>query len=334
MKIMRFGIVGTGAIAEHYKVAFAELGKLAVLTACCDKDMVKADKFAVECGAAAFANLEEMATSGLIDAICICTPPPTHAALAIQAAKAGLHILIEKPLATTLRGAEQVITEARANGVTLSVVSQRRWLEATQRVRWALDQGLLGNRILMGDAYCEDWKGPEAFFRADWRRTWKGAGGGVLINQMFHSLDLLFWLMGKPTEVFGYWQNLTHIVDMEMDDNAVAVMRFVGGGLATMRASISVNPPRRLHGITLLGENGRMASIDAWTFDEGSNDIWTVDADKPDVRRRYRNLHACQIADFVESIRDGRPPVVTAESGLRVVAAIQGIYQGKIAQIK
>ena len=330
---MRFGIVGTGAIASCYKDAFRELGELATLSACCDTDFFKAQQFVIDCEISAFPTLEEMTASGLVDAVCICTPPPTHAELIIAAAKAKVHILTEKPLAIKLQSAERAIAIAKAHSVVLSVISQRRWLDATQRVRWAIDDGLLGDRIIIGDAYCEDWKGPEAFLRAEWRRTWKGAGGGVLINQMSHSLDLLFWFMGNPLEIFGYSQNLTHTADMEMDDNAIAVTRFAGGGLATMRASISVNPPRRLHGVTLLGENGRMVSVDVWKFNEGSNDVWTLDIDKPDVKRRYQSLHACQIADFVESIRDGRPPAVTAESGLRVVAAIQGIYQGRVTQI-
>jgi predicted dehydrogenase len=261
-----------------------------------------------------------------INTIFICTPPPTHARFAIAAASCGLHVLVEKPLATTTEDADKMIAMAKAADTVLSVVSQRRWLPATLAIKEAIDGGALGNRIILGSAVVEDRRTEEDFDRAEWRQTWEGSGGGVLMQQAPHVIDLLLWFMGKPVEVFGYTHNLTHQRIAEMEDNVVAVIRFENGPLATLRTSISHDPPLRLNSVSVTGENGHTVSIDTMDHLTGYNHVWTLPRSTYH-QLKYRRPHTCQIADFLEAIKEGRPPAVTAEEGRQVVAVIQGIYK-------
>lgn len=329
---VRFGIIGTGAIAHDHAIAINSLKGVAELVTCVDIDREKATAFALQHKiqrASTFDKPLSLLHSGSIDAVCICTPPPTHADLSIQAARNSINVLCEKPMATILSDADTVLEAVKDTGITYSVVSQRRWLPAAQAVKEAVASGKLGCRIIMADVITENYKSPFDIGRADWRKTWRGAGGGVLINQCPHSIDLLLWYMGKPTEVFGYCRNFTH-PEMEMEDNLVAVIRFASGSIATLTASITVNPTLRDHQIMLFGDSGHRISLDIRNFSEGSNDIWTPE-DPPNVPKTLSpNLHTYQIEDFIAAIQEDRSPSVTAEDSRLVTAVINGIYSSSL----
>jgi UDP-N-acetyl-2-amino-2-deoxyglucuronate dehydrogenase len=345
---LRFGIVGTGSIAQAHATALAALAPQATLIACCDVVPGRAAAFAQQWQTATpFDSWQEMLNSGRLDAVCICTPHPQHAEPLVAAAERGVHGIVEKPLTATLADADRVLEASAKYGTIVSTMSQRRWYPAAQQVRRAIDDGLLGAPIL-GESYGEMGR-DEAYYRsADWRGRWDTEGGGVLMNQAPHNIDFLLWYMGPAEQMFGYWANLTHPY-VEIEDNAVAVIRFRSGALATLKASVSMKPERRIHGVTLLGASGGTVSFDCWQVpvgqrrtaagpsDVGSNDTWTLaNADIAPVGREAAiqsgagelpNFHAHQLLDVIGAIRDKRPPAVTALDGRRVVAIIQGVYE-------
>jgi UDP-N-acetyl-2-amino-2-deoxyglucuronate dehydrogenase len=296
----------------------------------------------------AFTDVGEMIREAGVQAVIICTPHPAHAAPAIAAARAGVHVLIEKPMASTLADCDAMIAAADAGGATLGIVSQRRFYPACQRIRGALDAGRIGSPVL-GFATLLGWRGEE-YHRSDpWRGSWAGEGGGVLVNQAPHQLDLLLWYMGEVEEVFGYWANLNHPT-IEVEDTAVAVVRFKGGGLGSIMVSNSQNPG--ISGrVSVHGSNG--ASVGVQTdggsmfiagttkiADAAFNDIWTVPGEEhmPAKWRQeddalfssvnpMEHFHRLQIEDFLQSVIAGRPPAVTAADGRRVVELFTAIYR-------
>jgi predicted dehydrogenase len=236
---------------------------------------------------------------------------------------------------------------ARA-GVTLGVVSQRRFFEPVRRMKAAIDAGKIGTPVL-GAMVGLSWR-DEAYYRSDpWRGKWQAEGGGVLINQSPHQLDLLRWFMGPVAEISGYWANVNHPY-IEVEDTAVATIRFRSGGLGSIVTSVSQKPGiyTKVH---VHGSNGASVGVETdrgATFVAGMsevtdpplNDLWTIPGEEhllaqfaQEDRARFREIrptthyHALQIADFMEAVRERRAPLVTGEDGRAVVAMIAAIYR-------
>jgi predicted dehydrogenase len=289
-----------------------------------------------------------MVTRAGVEAVFVCTPHPEHAQPAMAALRAGVHALVEKPLAPSLRDCDLMIEAARSGGAVLGTVSQRRFYPPCQRIRTALDSGRLGRPVL-GSALVLGWR-DEAYYRSDaWRGSWGREGGGVLVNQSPHQLDLLLWYMGDVAEVFGYWANLNHPY-IEVDDTAVAVVRFKNGGLGNIVVSNSQNPAIHAR-VAIHGENG--ASVGVQT-DGGAmfvpgltriteaafNDLWTIPGEghqlplwKENDALLFRtedpslHFHRVQIQDFLRAVLSGRPPAVTAQDGRNTVELFTAIYR-------
>lgn len=338
MSKIRFGIVGTGGIARHHAAALAALSDDAQIVGVADIQAGRAQEFAATYGVPnAYQSAGALLDAGGLDVVCVCTPHPQHAEPLILAAERGIHGVVEKPFTTTLDDADRVLEASSKHGTKLSVLSQRRWLPAAQRIRRALDDGKLGDKIILGETFCEMWRGPEYYARDTWRGRWDTEGGGVLMNQSPHNIDFLLYYMGPAVELFGYWANINHPY-VEIEDNAVAVLKFRSGALGILKGTVSMNPPRRIHGVTLVGSAGPTVSLDCWGFADGSNDIWTIPGDegKNDEWRKedaatgagdLPNFHAYQLRDVIGAIRENRAPAVTGEDGRRVVAIIQGVYE-------
>jgi predicted dehydrogenase len=284
------------------------------------------------------------------DCVAICTPHPSHADLVELAARHGVHVLVEKPLAPDLAGCDRAIAACRAARVKLGVISQRRLYEPVQRMRQAIEAGKIGRPILV-QLVVLGWR-DRAYYQSDpWRGRWDSEGGGVLVNQVVHQLDLLPWLMGPVAELSGYWDNFNH-PEVEIEDTAVAVLRFQSGALGVIAVSNSQRPG--LYGkIHVHGANG--ASIGAQTegdspfisgvttrVDPPTTDLWTIpgethllaewqDADRAlgqsvDVMTYY---HERQIADFLEAVVQDRPPRVSGEEGRQAVEIFTAIYRSQ-----
>jgi predicted dehydrogenase len=241
-----------------------------------------------------------------------------------------------------------MLSAAREGGVKLSVMSQRRFYEPVQRMKAAIDSGKIGRPVL-GLFLMFSWR-DQAYYESDpWRGKWATEGGGVLVNQSPHQLDLLRWFMGRVEEVSGTWANLNHPY-IEVEDTAVATLRFQDGGLGSIVTSLSQKPGifTKVH---VHGSNGASVGVETdrgATFVAGVskisepplNDLWTIPGEENLLkqfqaadRARFEEIdatawyHAVQIRDFLQAITDDRPPLVTGEDGRAVVEMFTAIYE-------
>jgi len=342
--VVRFGIVGPGKVAELHAIALARI-PAARLVAVTGRGPDRTEMFGRRHGARVDPGLPAMLERGGLDAVIVCTPHPLHPEQAIAAARAGLHVIVEKPMALDSDDCDRMLAAAREAGVLLSIVSQRRWYEPVRRVKGAIDEGRIGEPGL-ATVQVLGWRGPDYYAMDAWRGTVEGEGGGVLVNQAVHQIDLICWFLGPAVEIDGWVANVNH-PEIEVEDSAVAIVRFAGGALATIMASNSQRPGlyARIH---VHGTNGASVGVET---DGGSvfvaglslpsvsrNDLWTIageeerlagwlDADRAalasvDIASHY---HEQQLRDVVAAIQDGRPPAVTGEDGLRAVDLMHGI---------
>lgn len=350
MNRLRTAVIGYGKVAHLHAQALRSL-PMSEFVAVCGRNAERAQAFAQQYGVAAFTSVHDMIEQADVQAVVICTPHPAHAAPAVEAAALGAHVLVEKPLASTLADCDAMIAAAEQSGVKLGVVSQRRFYEPVQRVRAAIDAGKIG-RPALGTVVMYGWR-DEAYYRSDpWRGQWIAEGGGVLVNQAPHQLDLLQWLMGPIDEVFGYWDNLNHPA-IEVEDTAVAVLRFKGGGVGSIVVSNSQKPGifGKVH---IHGSNGASAGVQTEggaMFIAGMssiqeppyNDLWTVPGEEAlldqwraadraafeqwnDPALHYLTL---QNRDFLEAILEDRDPAVTGQAGRVTVEIFTAIYRSQ-----
>jgi predicted dehydrogenase len=344
---MRVGLIGCGKVGQIHAAALCGLAE-AELTAVCDVSAERVRAFADRYGARGYTDVDEMLHAGNVEAVVIGTPHPLHAAPAIRAAEAGVHVLVEKPLAASLADCDAMLRAADRAGVRLGVISQRRFYEPVRRMKEAIDAGKIG-RPALGVFTMYSWREP-AYYRSDpWRGKWDTEGGGVLVNQSPHQLDLLLWFLGPATEVSGYWANVNH-PGVEVDDTAVAVLRFHGGGLGAIVTSVAQKPGiyTKVH---VHGTSGASVGVETdrgATFIAGMtpiaepalNDVWTVPGEEhllpafqAEDRARFTQIdaathyHGLQMQDFLRALRDGLPPLVTGADGRAVVELFTAIYR-------
>lgn len=347
MKPVRVGLIGCGKVGQIHAAALRGLAE-AELTAVCDVSAERVRNFAEEYGAHGYTDVDALLREAKVDAVVIGTPHPLHAAPAIRAAEAGVHVLVEKPLAATVADCDTLLSAANRAGVLLGAISQRRFYEPVRRMKEAIDAGKIG-RPALGVFTMYSWREP-AYYRSDpWRGKWDTEGGGVLVNQSPHQLDLLRWFMGPVAEVSGYWANVNH-PSVEVDDTAVAVLCFQNGGLGAIVTSVAQKPGiyTKVH---IHGTNGASVGVETdrgATFIAGMtaiaepplNDLWTIPdeehllaAFQAEDRDRFTQIdatvhyHALQIQDFLHAIRESRQPLVTGEDGRAVVELFEAIYR-------
>jgi UDP-N-acetyl-2-amino-2-deoxyglucuronate dehydrogenase len=334
------GIIGTGGIANAHAEAVLSLEE-AELVAACDIVPEKARAFAERYHIAdVYTDARAFFKNPRLQAALVCTPHRAHCPLAMQAAQAGIHVMVEKPLTVDLREADQAIEAAVVAGIKFGVIFQRRFWPAAQRAHKAIADGKLGE-VILGDCIVKWWREKSYYDLDSWRGTWAGEGGAVLVNQSVHAIDMYQWLMGPVDTVYGLWANLSHPY-IEAEDAAVAALRFKNGALGIIEVTVCTKPQLGSR-IQIHGKNG--AGIGILEHPEGRagvNDLWTIPgeeeenvrilaeqnaaADKPRAERGL-SFHALQIQDFVHAIQEGREPAVTAEEGRKAVEIIQAIYQ-------
>lgn len=347
MTRIRTALIGCGKVGGIHAAALAGL-PATELVAVCDTSAERAGAFANRYLCQPFTDVAVMLRDVKPEAVVIGTPHPLHAEPAIRAAAAGAHVLVEKPMAATLADCDAMLAAARQAGVWLGVISQRRFLEPVRRMRAAIDAGKIG-RPALGLFLMYSWRDPAYYTSDPWRGKWATEGGGVLVNQSPHQLDLLRWFMGDVAEVSGYWANLNHPT-VEVDDTAVAILRFKNGGLGSIVTSVAQQPgiytKLHVHGTT--GASVGVETDHGSTFIAGVtgipepalNDIWTIPGEENLLaefeaadRAAFAHLdaathyHALQFQDFFDAIRDKRPPLVTGDDGRAVVELFSAIYQ-------
>lgn len=328
--MIRFGIIGGGMIAAWHAQAVARC-EGARLAGVVDASPERARAFALEHGGRAYDSLEAMLDDPAVDAVSICTPSGLHAEQAIQAMARGKHVLIEKPMALTVADADRVIAMAERMGVTAGVVSQLRFSGACRQLQAILSEGRLG-RIVTAELLMK-YHREEAYYAASaWRGTWAMDGGGALMNQGIHGVDLLLHLLGPVRQVFGTARTLHHVIEVE--DTAAATLAFASGTLGVLLATTSASPgyPRQLSvtgtagSVTLCEERFAQWDVPGIPCPEGLLMGEAQHSGASDPSNLAADSHLRQVEDMVQAIRLGRPPAVTLRQARAVVALICAVY--------
>src|SRR5215213_2358655 len=236
----RIALVGAGVIGHHHGLVISELADRVELVAVVDVHRERAEQLAAERGGKAYTSLTEALEAVDVDIVIVCTPTGQHGELAIEALQAGKHVIIEKPAETTVAKIDKIIEAQRKAGTLVAVISQHRFDQSTEIALDAIASGELG-RLTTGIASVDWWRGQSYYDSGDWRGTWELDGGGALMNQGVHTVDLLVAALGRPVEVFAYTGTLAH-ERIEVEDAAVGVVRFESGALGVLHATTAAYP--------------------------------------------------------------------------------------------
>jgi predicted dehydrogenase len=347
---LKTGIIGCGKVGHIHAAALSSISESA-FTAVCGRDEKRTQEFASRYGVKAYTDVAEMVIQENLDIVTICTPHPAHREPAIKAMKAGAHVLIEKPLASSLQDCDAMLEVAKETGKQIGIISQRRFYSPCLRLKNAIDSGKIG-KPLLGTVFMFGWR-DEAYYKSDpWRGSWEGEGGGVLVNQSPHQLDLLQWFMGSEIEeVYGTWKNLNHPY-IEVEDTALAIVKFKNGALANIIVSNSQKPG--IYGkVHIHGENGASVGVQtdggamfiagmSTILEPPVNDLWTIPGEEQKLKdyvdedtnffnsiNPVEYYHTLQIKDFIDSLKEGRKPMITGEEGRVTVELFTAIYRSK-----
>jgi len=336
-----FGIIGTGMISSFHARALADV-RGANLVACYNRTAEKAHSFAKEQDCTAYDSLDAMLADPQVNAVTIATASGAHLDPAVAAARAGKHVIIEKPLEITLKRCDQIIKACESNGVKLSTIFPSRFHDSSATMKKAVESGRFG-RMTLGDAYVKWYRSQEYYDSGAWRGTWELDGGGALMNQAIHTVDLLIWLMGPVAEISAHTATLAH-ERIEVEDVATATLRFESGALGVIEASTAVYPGYlkriELHGTTgsaILEEE----DIKSWDFAKKSKSddkvLKAMQAKKStgggaaDPAAIGHHGHSRQFQDFVKAIQSDRTPSIDGHEGRRSVEVILAVYQAAMS---
>jgi UDP-N-acetyl-2-amino-2-deoxyglucuronate dehydrogenase len=329
LKRIVFALVGCGRIAKKHAKLLSEMPE-AELRYVCDIKKERADAFALEHNAKPFYSYEAMLKAEGIDAVDICTPSGLHADMAVLAAGAGLHVVTEKPMALNLEDADRMIAECQKAGVRLFVVKQNRLNPPVARTKEALDAGRFGKLFLLNTTV--RWTRPQEYYDMDeWRGT-KRFDGGVLLNQASHHVDLLQWLGGDVESVQAKVATMDH--DIEVEDTAVAILKFRNGALGTIEATTCTFPQNIEGSISILGKTGTVKiggfavnQMEHWAFKDFVNEdqvIQQTSTFPPDV---YGYGHKLFLKNVVDVLLGKAQPLTDGISGRKSLEIIMAIYR-------
>jgi UDP-N-acetyl-2-amino-2-deoxyglucuronate dehydrogenase len=326
-----FALAGLGMGGATHARELAEV-EGAHLSAVYGRDEDKAREFARAFGVPkAYSRLEDLLADPDIDVVSVLTPNGLHGEFAVAAARAGKHVVVEKPLEITVARALEIIEACEENGVTLGVVFQMRFGESATRLKHAIGQGRMG-RLMIADAFDKEGRPPEYYSRDHWRGTRALEGGGSLITQSIHVIDLLQWLAGPIESVYA--KTRTHRHEIETEDYVCAVATFRNGATGVIESSTAVKPALRSR-VEIHGTEGSAIINGEW--DETY--LWHVGDEKIDAHPGFRftdtedprtmpeNRHRLVFADVVAAIRDQRSPRVTGREALMSLAVCEAIYR-------
>jgi UDP-N-acetyl-2-amino-2-deoxyglucuronate dehydrogenase len=343
-------IVGCGMIARFHVEALKEVPGTR-LAALISRSTANAAKLNEACGTSAevYANLDPVLARKDVNIVIITTPSGAHLEPAVAAAKAGKHVVVEKPLEISTERCDAIIDTCEKAGVKLCTIFPSRFADANVALKRAVDSGRFG-RLTLGETTCKWWRSQAYYDEGGWKGTQALDGGGALMNQAIHNVDLLLWMMGKVTQVSAFKATLAH-ERIEVEDTAVACLHFASGALGVIQATTSVWPglPKT---IAIHGNKGSVVveqeDVMRWEFDPPTGEDEAIKqrfAQKVGASGGSSNpaaishvYHARQLADFVQAIREKRAPVVDGREGRKAVALIQAIYQsaatGRAVELK
>lgn len=339
--MLKFGLAGTGVGGDFIARALAQLKAegVAELVAVAGRRGAKTEEFARKHGAKRwYTSFEQLLSDPEVEAIAISTPHYLHFPQAIAAIDTGKHVLVDKPMATTLRETDEMIARAERKGVKLGVVFEYRFDPVVGKVKEIVDAGRLG-RLILGEAVVEWYRTQEYYAGSDWRGRWATEGGGALINQAIHTIDLLLWMMGDAEELWALTGTLAHSIEVE--DLAVAAVRFRNGAFGVIQGSTAVYPglPTRLeiHGTegTAIIEGGALKLLAVKGGEaraEGERPAELASWARPEAVPV--DNHVRLIRDFAQAVREDRRPKVDGWEGRRSLELIRAIYlSGRTGQV-
>jgi UDP-N-acetyl-2-amino-2-deoxyglucuronate dehydrogenase len=326
---VNFAIIGCGHIAKKHVEAI-EATDGAQLIAVCDTNESRLNEYIEAYGVRGYTDLSEMLLSKDIEIVNICAPSGFHASLAIQAANAGKHIIVEKPIALTLDDADRIIDACDLNHVKLSVVHPNRFRPAIIELKKAMNEGAFG-KLSHANATLR-WNRNQAYFDKDpWRGT-KSLDGGVLMNQAIHNLDLLTWVMGDVKEVSSF--NATRLRDIEAEDVAVGIARFANGALGVIEAAVTIYPSNLEETLSIFGSSGTVKIggtslniIEHWNFQHLNEEENNLVTHNINLNSLGKPGHQCIIEDMIIAIEENRKPIVSGEDSRNALRLILALYE-------
>jgi predicted dehydrogenase len=327
--MMRVGMIGTGAISQKHALAYRNIGFR--ITACTDIHRESGERFAAQHGAEFVSSYEELCRRADVDYVDVCTFPDFRLPPVKACAASGKHVQVQKPIATDTAIAREMIDTAQKAGILLGVCSQRRFDDSTMFVKQAIEDGRLG-RLIECDAYVKWYRSAEYYSRPI-KGSWTVEGGGALINQAIHQIDVLRWLAGPVELVNGMWQ-LGALHRIESEDVVNALLRYRSGATGVVQASTAMWPGYservEIHGTrgTAIITGDRLTA-------------WDVQGDEGDAPPLATNIASGasdpmaislepferQFLDFADAIRNNRKPLVSGQEGLEALEIVERIYR-------
>ena len=330
MKPIGIAMAGSGTVAGVHAAALQEIPE-ARLIGVWSRTAEKTQKYAVQYHIRGYGTYEDLLMDHEVQAVILCLPSGYHADYGVKAARAKKHLIVEKPIDVSIVKARTLIEACRKNQVKLSVIFQNRYTPAAQRIREAIDQDLLG-KLILGDAYVKWYRSSDYYKSNPWRGTKAIDGGGALMMQAIHTIDLLQWLMGGVKSVTGFIKTSTHKIESE--DIGVAAVEYPNGAIGVIEGSTAVQPGFKER-IEIHGEKGSIVleggNIREWKI-EGCNESDYVDAEKivygsassPAISHVN---HKAQLEEIISAIQLNREPLVNGEEGLKSLQIVLGIYE-------
>lgn len=331
---VRFGVIGTGGMGSGHCSMIPSIPET-TLTAICDVDVNTRNTIQEKYGVPAFDTYEALLDSGLVDAVVIATPHYFHPPIAIEAFKRGIHVLSEKPIGVTVSSADAMIAAAKASGLKFAIMYQMRGETQNRKAHEIIESGQIGEiyrtNLIMG------WYRSQAYYNSGgWRATWGGEGGGVLINQSPHCLDLFSWLAGMPSTIIA--RTNTRLHDIEVEDEAVALLDYPNGATGYIYASTNEVPQTQR--IEICGDKGKIV-LDSSNltlygvetpikqFTVESTSMWSAPKAEPiaielDAPTDIKG-HGVITQNFARAILYGEPLLTPGEEGLNALELINGI---------
>jgi predicted dehydrogenase len=349
---IRLALVGAGVIGTIHGAVISELADRIDLVAVVDTHLERAEKLAAVHGGKPVTSLTEALAAVDVDVVAVCTPTGRHGEVAIEALDAGKHVIVEKPAETTVAKTDEIIAAQRRAGTQVAVISQHRFDPATEVAVAAIGNGELG-RLTSGIASIDWWRGQTYYDSGDWRGTWELDGGGALMNQGVHTVDLLVATMGRPVEVFAYTGTLAH-ERIEVEDVAVGVVRFENGALGVLHATTAAYPGLsarlQVHGDrgSVIIDNDKLSFIHLTPRDRsaeerayGQPDAATINqiADYPEASGAVAqtagsnpgqlaiDAHRRQYENFLAALAGQETLRVDLETNRQAIAIITGVYE-------
>lgn len=326
---MRVGLIGTGAIARLHARVYRKIGY--ELTVCTDAHEAAGRRFAEEHGVEFVPDFEDVCRDRRVDYVDVCTFPDFRLEPVEACARAGKHVQVQKPMATNLVTARRMIDAARAAGILLGVVSQHRFDDASLFVAQAIAAGRLG-KLLELDGYTKWYRAPEYYARPI-KGSWQTEGGGALINQAIHQVDLLRWLAGPVKRLFAVWQ-LGAVHKIESEDVVNAVVEYASGATGVIQAATAFLPGYAER-IEIHGSRGTAVitgdKLTAWDVEDDAGDPPPLAkqgaSGASDPMAISLEPFERQFLDFGDAIRDGRQPRVGGEEGYQALEVVDAVYR-------